>query len=94
MDPFYALGWLPGNSCTRTRSLFLKPVSRKHLCLNEQVLAHSEGGFMVDSRCRSLTASWIREKAKSDPSIPRCSFYERLEQQVIANYCCFLVIPY
>ncbi|GJD05996.1 TFIIH basal transcription factor complex helicase XPD subunit [Galdieria sulphuraria] len=55
--------------------------SRKHLCLNEQVVSCGEG-FLVDGRCRSLTASWIREKAKNDPTIPKCSFYERLEMQV------------
>lgn len=31
---------------------------------------------MVDGRCHSLTASYVRERHKSDESVPVCSFFE------------------
>ena len=33
----------------------------------------------VDAKCRRLTATWVREKATSDPSVETCSFNEGLD---------------
>ena len=33
-------------------------------------------GSAVDSKCRGLTASWVRGKAKEDSSIELCDFFE------------------
>lgn len=63
--------------------------SRKNLCLNP-VVAKEKSGKMVDSKCRNLTASWVRSKAgvnKQNPqsdsmdidpqtNVPLCNFYE------------------
>lgn len=52
--------------------------SRKNLCIHPTVSANRRGN-LVDSRCRDLTASWVRERAAGDPSIETCNFYEGLE---------------
>lgn len=36
--------------------------SRKNLCLNP-VVSREKKGKVVDSKCRNLTASWVRAKA-------------------------------
>lgn len=33
-------------------------------------------GKIVDGKCLSLTASFVRAKRQADPSIPSCEFYE------------------
>ena len=33
----------------------------------------------VDAKCRRLTATWVREKATSDPDVETCSFNEGLD---------------
>jgi DNA excision repair protein ERCC-2 len=52
--------------------------SRKNLCI------HPEANKMnatkeVDTKCMSMTASFIREKAKKDKTINLCSFYEQYD---------------
>lgn len=62
--------------------------SRKNLCLNPTV-AKEKKGKVVDSKCRNLTASWVRAKAgktnNMDPDamevdqqqpVELCNFYE------------------
>ncbi|RUP48191.1 hypothetical protein BC936DRAFT_144855, partial [Jimgerdemannia flammicorona] len=50
--------------------------SRRNLCLHPSV-SKEKKGKVVDSRCRSLTASWVREKAKAEPGKHElCQFYE------------------
>jgi len=34
----------------------------------------------VDAKCRQLTASWVRERAKSDESVDVCDFFEGHER--------------
>ena len=34
----------------------------------------------VDAKCRRLTATWVREKATSDPDVETCSFNEGLDR--------------
>ncbi|XP_013421335.1 general transcription and DNA repair factor IIH helicase subunit XPD-like [Lingula anatina] len=54
--------------------------SRKNLCIHPEVSQEREGKT-VDGRCARLTASFIRNRAKHDMSIPVCSFYEEFENQ-------------
>ena len=56
--------------------------SRKNLCINSEV-NKSHIGKDVDAKCMSMTASFVREKAKSDKNIKLCNFYEKfnLEDQ-------------
>ncbi|KAJ3341825.1 DNA-dependent ATPase of the nucleotide excision repair factor 4 complex [Gonapodya sp. JEL0774] len=53
--------------------------ARKNLCVHPEV-AKNKRGNMVDAKCRNLTASWIRAKAASDPSIESCDYFEALEK--------------
>ena len=34
----------------------------------------------MDAKCRRLTATWVREKAHSDPDVETCSFNEGLDK--------------
>ena len=52
--------------------------SRKNLCINKKVNKPNESKD-VDSRCMNLTASFIREKAKSDSKVELCEFYENFD---------------
>ncbi|KAL7750753.1 TFIIH/NER complex ATP-dependent 5'-3' DNA helicase subunit [Sorochytrium milnesiophthora] len=54
--------------------------SRKNLCVNP-IAAKEKWGKAVDARCRSMTASWVRESAKDQPkeAVQLCDFYEGLE---------------
>ncbi|CAF0873173.1 unnamed protein product [Brachionus calyciflorus] len=54
--------------------------SRKNLCINPEV-NKTNIGKEVDNKCMNLTASFIREKAKSDKTIKLCSFYEQFESE-------------
>ncbi|KAJ8044735.1 General transcription and DNA repair factor IIH helicase subunit XPD [Holothuria leucospilota] len=52
--------------------------SRKNLCIHPEVTREIHGK-LVDSKCHSLTASYIREKGEHDPSVPVCSFFENFD---------------
>lgn len=49
--------------------------SRKNMCIHPQV-SKERDGKIVDGRCHSLTASYVRERHNYDDSVPICSFYE------------------
>lgn len=50
--------------------------SRRNLCLHPSI-SKEKKGKTVDARCRNLTASWVREKAKAEPGQHElCQFYE------------------
>lgn len=50
--------------------------SRRNMCIHERVL-HESDREAVDAACRSMTASWVLEKAASQPgSIETCSYYD------------------
>ena len=55
--------------------------SRKNLCLNPEVNQQGLDGKQVDAKCHERTASWIRQRARSDGSIPSCDFFEHLERK-------------
>ena len=54
--------------------------SRRNMCVNDKVMEESDREA-VDSRCRSLTASWVLERAKENPSssIETCSYYDNFD---------------
>ncbi|XP_050349919.1 general transcription and DNA repair factor IIH helicase subunit XPD isoform X2 [Nymphalis io] len=54
--------------------------SRKNLCIHPDVSREREGK-LVDGKCHSLTASYIREKHESDNSVPICQFYEGFNRE-------------
>lgn len=69
--------------------------SRRNLCINGEVLSNSTSsehivGKAVDSRCHSITASWVRQKAKEQApgQVGFCAFFENLEEMQSA-----LLIP-
>lgn len=49
--------------------------SRKNLCIHPEVSSH-RFGKQVDGHCQRLTASFVRAKRQSDPSIPNCDFFD------------------
>ena len=58
--------------------------SRKNLCLHP-VVSRERKGKVVDSKCRNMTASWVRAKAGKgkgadgmdiDTNVELCDFYE------------------
>lgn len=52
--------------------------SRKNLCLNTKI-NYECNGRVLDAKCRDLTSSWKRAKAKD--ANDACEYYENLEQQ-------------
>ena len=49
--------------------------SRRNLCIHPRVSQYNVAE-MVDSSCRALTASWIREAAEHNSNIPLCDYFE------------------
>ncbi len=60
------------------RFIGLSLSSRKNMCIhpdNAKVNVSKE----VDTKCMSMTASFVREKAKTDTSVTTCGFYESFD---------------
>lgn len=58
--------------------------SRRHLCIHETV-SHMEGS-QVDSGCRALTSSWVREAVQDRVSTggvppPHCAYFENYDRE-------------
>ena len=50
--------------------------SRRNMCVNDRVVQESDREA-VDAACRSMTASWVLDRAKDQPgSIETCSYYD------------------
>lgn len=58
----------------KERFLGLGLTSRKNLCIHPEA-SKATHGSNVDSNCRNLTASWVRERAKKT-DIETCQFFE------------------
>ncbi|KAI1248032.1 DNA-dependent ATPase of the nucleotide excision repair factor 4 complex [Eutypa lata] len=52
--------------------------SRKNLCLHPSV-KREKSGSIVDSRCRSLTAGFVREKKDKGESVDTCIYHDNLD---------------
>ena len=53
--------------------------SRRNMCIHETIAQESDR-VTVDAKCRSITASWVRQRKEQDPSIEVCSFYEGFDK--------------
>lgn len=49
--------------------------SRKNLCLHPSV-KREKSGTVVDARCRSLTAGFVREKKEKGESVDVCVYHD------------------
>ena len=53
--------------------------SRRNMCIHERVMAESDREA-VDAACRTMTASWVVEQARSRPgSHETCSYYDNFQ---------------
>ncbi|KAF7862007.1 hypothetical protein EAF04_007887 [Stromatinia cepivora] len=52
--------------------------SRKNLCLHPSV-KREKSGAVVDARCRSLTAGFVKEKKERGEDVPVCIYHENLD---------------
>ncbi|KAK7746618.1 TFIIH/NER complex ATP-dependent 5'-3' DNA helicase subunit [Diatrype stigma] len=52
--------------------------SRKNLCLHPSV-KREKSGAIVDSRCRSLTAGFVKEKKDKGESVDTCIYHDNLD---------------
>lgn len=61
--------------------------ARKNLCIHPEVSQHRNDGKVVDIRCRTLTASFVRDEHKRNETVPVCDFFEvRLIKLVISSF--------
>lgn len=49
--------------------------SRKNLCLHPSV-KREKSGSVVDARCRSLTAGFVKEKKERGEDVPLCIYHD------------------
>ena len=49
--------------------------SRRNMCIHPDVVEKSDREA-VDADCRSMTASWVRQRAETDKSVKICDFFE------------------
>jgi len=52
--------------------------SRKNLCLHPSV-KHEKSGSVVDARCRSLTAGFVKERKEKGDDVELCVYHENLD---------------
>ncbi|KAF7950415.1 hypothetical protein EAE96_007701 [Botrytis aclada] len=52
--------------------------SRKNLCLHPSV-KREKSGAVVDARCRSLTAGFVKEKKERGEDVPVCIYHDNLD---------------
>ena len=68
-----------GHGAGGSGALALCLSSRRNMCIHERVINESDREA-VDAACRSMTASWVVEKARSNPgSIETCEFYDTFQ---------------
>ncbi|KAJ2757173.1 TFIIH/NER complex ATP-dependent 5'-3' DNA helicase subunit [Coemansia pectinata] len=64
--------------CEDKDFLGLGLTSRKNLCVHPRV-SKERKGTVVDAKCRQITASWVRNKAKTEGNIEVCDFFEKIQ---------------
>ncbi|XP_012941013.1 general transcription and DNA repair factor IIH helicase subunit XPD [Aplysia californica] len=52
--------------------------SRKNMCVHPEV-SQERDGKVVDGRCHQLTASFVRNRHKTNSNVPICDFYENFD---------------
>ncbi|KAJ1480184.1 hypothetical protein T484DRAFT_1627392 [Baffinella frigidus] len=53
--------------------------SRRNMCIHEKISEESDR-VAVDARCRSITASWVRNRKEADDSVEVCDYFEGYEK--------------
>ena len=53
--------------------------SRRNMCVHPKVIAEGDREA-VDTACRNMTASWVRNRAKSGDGSALCGFYEAFDR--------------
>jgi len=53
--------------------------SRRNMCVHPEVMGEGDRE-RVDTLCRNMTASWVRQSAETDPGVKLCSFYEEYDK--------------
>ena len=48
--------------------------SRKNMCIHKEVMDAADQEA-VDSKCRSMTASWVRQNGNVDANVELCNYY-------------------
>src|SRR6266496_3198305 len=54
--------------------------SRKNLCLHPSV-KREKSGAVVDARCRSLTAGFVKEKKERGEDVELCVYHDNLDPE-------------
>lgn len=68
-----------GHGAGGSGALALCLSSRRNMCIHQRVINESDREA-VDAACRSMTASWVLEKAQAEPgSIETCEFYNQFQ---------------
>jgi DNA excision repair protein ERCC-2 len=62
------------------KTLCLGLSSRRNLCIHPRV-GEEKDSVTVDSMCRDMTASWVRDAHKVDPSVEVCSYFEGFQNK-------------
>lgn len=58
--------------------------SRKNLCLHPSV-KREKSGSIVDARCRSLTAGFVKEKKERGEDVDLCIYHDVWQQVALEN---------
>jgi DNA excision repair protein ERCC-2 len=53
--------------------------SRRNMCIHPEVDNESDRE-KVDAACRSMTASWVRQRAETDATVKTCDFFENYDK--------------
>ncbi|EKX39162.1 ERCC2/XPD/Rad3 nucleotide excision repair [Guillardia theta CCMP2712] len=53
--------------------------SRRNMCIHPEISQESDR-IAVDAQCRSITASWVRQRKEQDNNINVCSFFEGFDK--------------
>jgi DNA excision repair protein ERCC-2 len=64
--------------------------SRKNLCLHPSV-RREKSGSVVDARCRSLTAGFVKEKRERGEDVEMCVYHDVPLPQMLDSLCVMLM---
>lgn len=54
--------------------------SRKNMCIHSEV-SKERDGKIVDAKCYGMTASYVRDRAATDDSVPICQYFEGFQAE-------------
>ncbi|KJE90279.1 hypothetical protein CAOG_08527 [Capsaspora owczarzaki ATCC 30864] len=73
------VAYIESETGQRLKFLGLGLSARKNMCIHPEV-SKERDGKLVDSKCRELTASWVRTRAENNSEVELCSFYEEFDR--------------